>query len=111
MRLLAALLALAVPLAHGQGAGGTVELLGQLGGRTAVMTLHETPRADGSARLTGEYLILPTLQLRYLETLTVIAADWPSALLPIARACSRATGLRFCGMMLLDCTNPSASRR
>jgi hypothetical protein len=67
VRLLAALLALAVPLAHGQGAGGTVELLGQLGGRTAVMTLHETPRADGSARLTGEYLILPTLQLRYLE--------------------------------------------
>ena len=31
----------------------------------------------------------------------------PSALLPMARACSSATGLRFCGMMLLHCTNPS----
>ena len=28
-----------------------------------------------------------------------------------ARACSSATGLRFCGMMLLTCTNPSGSRR
>ena len=41
----------------------------------------------------------------------MIADAWPSALLPIARACSSATGLRFCGMMLLDCTKPSASRR
>ena len=31
--------------------------------------------------------------------------------LPIARACSRATGLRFCGMMLLPCTKPSLRRR
>jgi len=28
----------------------------------------------------------------------------PSALLAIDRACSRATGFRFCGMMLLPCT-------
>ena len=40
-----------------------------------------------------------------------IACAWPSALLPIARACSSATGLRFCGMMLLPCTKPSPSRR
>ena len=41
----------------------------------------------------------------------MIACAWPTALLPIARACSSATGLRFCGMMLLDCTKPSLSRR
>lgn len=67
MRPLAAvLLALVLPAAQAE-EGTMRELLGQLGGRTAVMTLHETPRPDGSARLTGEYLILPTLQLRYLE--------------------------------------------
>ena len=32
-------------------------------------------------------------------------------LLAMARACSRATGLRFCGMMLLHCTKPSGRRR
>ena len=63
----AALLALVLSAAQAEEAGTARELLGQLGGRTAVMTLHETPRPDGSARLTGEYLILPTLQLRYLE--------------------------------------------
>ena len=41
----------------------------------------------------------------------MMAPACPTALLPIARACSSATGLRFCGMMLLDCTKPSASRR
>ena len=40
-----------------------------------------------------------------------IALACPSALLAIARACSSATGFRFCGMMLLHCTKPSASRR
>ena len=65
----AALLALAValPAAHAQDAGETRELIGMLGGRAALMTLHANPRPDGSARLTGEYLILPTLQQRYLE--------------------------------------------
>jgi hypothetical protein len=43
------------------------ELLGQVGGRTALLNLYVTPRADGSARLTGEYVILPTLQQRFLE--------------------------------------------
>jgi hypothetical protein len=43
------------------------ELIGQLGGRTAVLQLHENPRADGSVRLSGEYLILPALQRRFLE--------------------------------------------
>jgi hypothetical protein len=66
-----ALLALAVTLtlraATAQEAGETRELIGMLGGRAALMTLHSNPRADGSARLTGEYLILPTLHQRYLE--------------------------------------------
>jgi hypothetical protein len=65
-RLAAALLAAAAP-ALAQDAGDSRELIGMLGGRTALMQLHETPRADGSARLTGEYLILPTLQQRFLE--------------------------------------------
>lgn len=67
-RTAAVLLALALPAAHGtEPAGGMRELLGLLGGRTVVMTLHETPRPDGSVRLTGEYLLLPSLQVRYLE--------------------------------------------
>mgnify|MGYP003483386958 FL=1 len=63
----AALLMLALASAQAQDAGETRELLGQLGGRAALMTLHANPRPDGSARLTGEYLILPSLQQRFLE--------------------------------------------
>ena len=44
----------------------TRELLGQMGGRTALMHLYSTPQADGSARITGDYLLLPSLQQRYL---------------------------------------------
>lgn len=67
MRALAAVLAgLALP-ALAQDASDGRELLGQLGGRPALLQLYENPRADGSARLSGDYLILPTLQLRYLE--------------------------------------------
>jgi hypothetical protein len=43
------------------------ELLGHMGGRTALLHLYSTPREDGSARLTGEYVMLPTLQQRFLE--------------------------------------------
>lgn len=43
------------------------ELLGHMGGRPALLHLYGTPREDGSARLTGDYLILPTLQERFLE--------------------------------------------
>lgn len=68
MRMLgAALLMLALAAARAEDAGETRELLGQLGGRAALMTLHANPRPDGSARLTGQYLILPTLQQRFLE--------------------------------------------
>ena len=67
MKRIAALLALAAAPALAQEAGELRELIGQIGGRTAVMSLYVTPRADGSARLTGEYLILPTLQQRFLD--------------------------------------------
>jgi len=43
------------------------ELLGHMGGRTALLQLYSTPREDGSARLTGEYFVLPTQQQRFLE--------------------------------------------
>jgi hypothetical protein len=58
---------LALASAQAEEAGETRELLGQLGGRAALLTLYANPRADGSARLTGEYLILPSLQQRFLE--------------------------------------------
>ena len=64
--LAAALLAAALP-ASAQDAGESRELIGQIGGRTALLYLYVTPRADGSARLNGEYLLLPTLQQRFVE--------------------------------------------
>jgi hypothetical protein len=45
----------------------TRELLGQLGGRAALIHLYATTQPDGSARVTGEYILLPTLQQRFLE--------------------------------------------
>lgn len=45
----------------------TRELLGQLGGRAALIHLYTTTQPDGSARVTGEYIVLPTLQQRFLE--------------------------------------------
>jgi hypothetical protein len=45
----------------------TRELIGHLGGRTALLHLYATPQPDGSARVTGEYLLLPTMQQRYVE--------------------------------------------
>ena len=53
--------------AFGQEKSETLELLGHLGGRTALMQLYATPQADGSARVTGEYLLLQTMQRRFLE--------------------------------------------
>lgn len=64
--LLAALLLAALPVAA-QDAGESRELLGQIGGRAALLNLYVTARPDGSARLNGEYLILPTLQQRFVE--------------------------------------------
>ena len=36
------------------------------GSRAAVMNLYTTAQPDGSARITGDYMLLPTLQMRYL---------------------------------------------
>jgi hypothetical protein len=65
-RAVLALCLLAAPLAA-QERTDTRELLGQLGGRTALLHLYATPLPDGSARVTGEYLVLPTMQQRFLE--------------------------------------------
>lgn len=67
MRLLLAAVLLAVPPAGAQDAGESRELLGHVGGRAALLYLYVTPQSDGSARLNGEYLILPTLQQRFVE--------------------------------------------
>jgi hypothetical protein len=43
------------------------EMVGHLGSRSALLMLHAFPQPDGSARVTGEYIVLPTLQRRFLE--------------------------------------------
>ena len=67
MKWLAFLLVVFSQLAIGQEETQTHELVGTLGGRTALIHLYTTDRPDGSARVTGEYLVLPTMQQRFLE--------------------------------------------
>lgn len=68
MRKWALLLALlAMPVASAQERAETVELVGQLGSRTALLVLHATERADGSWHMTGEYILLPTFTRRFVE--------------------------------------------
>ena len=43
------------------------EMVGQLGSRDALLVLHGVQQADGGWRVTGEYVVLPTLQRRFLE--------------------------------------------
>ena len=43
------------------------EFTGQLGSRRVLLVLTSTPLADGTRRVTGEYLVLATLQRRFLE--------------------------------------------
>lgn len=60
--------ALSFPLlALSQGSTETRELVGTLGSRTALLMLHSLQRPDGGWRVTGEYVLLPTLQRRFLE--------------------------------------------
>ncbi len=61
MKWLLALL-LAFPLA-----AASQEMLGQLGSRDALLVLHTFQQPDGGWRVTGEYVLLPTLQRRFLE--------------------------------------------
>ncbi len=66
MRLL--LLCLAVPfLAAAEQPAETLELVGQVGSRDALLVLHATQREDGGWQLAGEYMLLPTLARRYVE--------------------------------------------
>jgi hypothetical protein len=61
------LLALAPSLAGAQDEVELREFVGHLGGRRVLLVLTSTPLADGTRRVTGEYLVLTTLQRRFLE--------------------------------------------
>jgi hypothetical protein len=45
----------------------TRELVGQIGSRPALLVLHASRNAEGAWQMAGEYLVLPTLQRRFLE--------------------------------------------
>jgi hypothetical protein len=47
--------------------GFAQEMIGHVGGRAALLNLYTTEQPDGSARVTGDYLLLPTLQQRFVE--------------------------------------------
>lgn len=42
-------------------------MIGQFGNRAALIVLYSTRAADGSQRVTGEYIVLPTMQRRYVD--------------------------------------------
>jgi hypothetical protein len=67
MKRLAILLCLFSAQVFAQEKSETREFLGQLGGRTALLQLYAITQPDGSARVTGEYLLLSTMQQRFLE--------------------------------------------
>ena len=67
MRAAALLLGFISLQAFAQETTETRELIGNLGGRAALINLYSTSQPDGAARLTGEYLVLPTMQRRFLE--------------------------------------------
>jgi hypothetical protein len=62
-----AFLSIVLLLPLGVGAQEKLELVGQLGARTALLVLHTTPGADGGRVLTGEYILFPTRAVRYVE--------------------------------------------
>ena len=45
----------------------TRELVGQIGSRPALLVLHASKTAEGAWQLAGEYVVLSTLQRRFLE--------------------------------------------
>jgi hypothetical protein len=67
MKRVALLLCLFSAQVFSQEQSETREFLGQLGGRTALLHLYAITQPDGSTRVTGEYLLLPNLQQRFLE--------------------------------------------
>jgi len=67
VRWLALLLSLFAFQAFPQESSESRELIGHLGGRMALLNLYATSQPDGAARLTGDYLVLPTMQQRFLQ--------------------------------------------
>ena len=67
MKLLGLLIAVLPLVAFSEEKAETKELIGNLGGRKALLMLYSVQRADGGWRMTGEYIVLPTLARRYLE--------------------------------------------
>jgi hypothetical protein len=47
--------------------GETTEMVGQVGGRTALLVLHASRRAEGGWQIAGDYVLLPTRARRYVE--------------------------------------------
>lgn len=45
----------------------TREMIGQLGNVSTLLVLHSTRAADRSLRLSGEYIVLPSLQRRFVD--------------------------------------------
>ena len=43
------------------------EMIGQLGSRTTLLVMHATRGADGALRIAGEYIVLPTLERRFVD--------------------------------------------
>lgn len=67
MRWIALSLGLLAAPAFAQETSEARELIGQLGGRAALLNLYTSPQPDGAARVTGDYLVLPAMQQRFLE--------------------------------------------
>jgi len=67
VRWIAACLGLLSALCIAQEKNEIRELIGQLGGRTTLLNLYTSRQPDGAARVTGDYLVLPTQQQRFLE--------------------------------------------
>jgi hypothetical protein len=44
-----------------------VEMIGQLGNRPTLLILHSARDGGGAARLTGEYIVLPSLERRFVD--------------------------------------------
>lgn len=55
------------PAATAQESFDSRELVGQLGSRRVLVVLNTTRQPDGSIRVNGEYLVLPTMQRFFLE--------------------------------------------
>ena len=60
-------LALLPMLAIAQPQSETKELVGTVGGRSALLVLQATQRPDGGWQVAGEYVLLPTLVRRFVE--------------------------------------------